>query len=271
MLRAEFPQVRVIRLAGNAGAAGGMHVGVREGLKRDPDWLWLMDDDGVPSPGCLAEQLRVAEREQYGICGPLLLNIEEPARLAFFPPARGLPEEADSLRREVGDDHLASDVPGLWNGVLVAAHVIRKIGLPKAEMFIWGEEHEYASRAASAGYALGVAIGASYYHPPYRMAGVWLVNATVRNLTLRKCHFCDPRSPRAWIYARNLGYNDWQYHGPGRVFARLVAGFVLFWREGGPAQAVTFTRYYLDGLTDRYTLEPSRDKIRARLDFRLSP
>jgi rhamnopyranosyl-N-acetylglucosaminyl-diphospho-decaprenol beta-1,3/1,4-galactofuranosyltransferase len=265
MLAAEFPQVRVIRLAGNAGAAGGMHVAVREGLKRDPDWLWLMDDDGVPSPGCLAEELRVTERERYGICGPLLLNIEDPTRLAFFPPARGLPEEAEALRREVGGDCLATGVPGLWNGVLVAAHVIHKIGLPKAEMFIWGEEHEFALRARGAGCALGVAVGASYYHPPLRMRGVWLVNATVGRRTLRKCYFCDPRSPRVWIYARNLGYNDWWHHGPGRALARLVAGFVLFSRDGGPGRALTFARYYLDGLTDRYTLEPSRESIRARL------
>jgi rhamnopyranosyl-N-acetylglucosaminyl-diphospho-decaprenol beta-1,3/1,4-galactofuranosyltransferase len=265
MLAAAFPQVRVIRLAGNAGAAGGMHVAVREGLKRDADWLWLMDDDGVPSPGCLAEQLRVAERENYALCGPLLLDIDDRSRLAFSPSSADMPQVVAALRMRLGKDHFDSRIAGLWNGTLVRAAAVRDCGAPKAEMFIWGEEHEYAHRFAKMGYRVGVAAMADYLHPKDRFPSRWVVDLKVGNTVIKKCRFCDPGSPRSTIYARNLGYNDFRYGGLGRALARLMLGIVLFGRDGGLGRALTFARYYLDGLTDRYALEPSREKIRARL------
>jgi hypothetical protein len=132
-------------------------------------------------------------------------------------------------------------------------------------MFIWGEEHEYTNRFAKMGYRVGVAASADYLHPKDRFPAKWMVDIKVGDLVIKKCRFCDPGSPRSTIYARNLGYNDFRYSGPVRALARLVAGIVLFWKNGGPGWALTFARYYLDGLTDRYTLEPSRESIRARL------
>lgn len=265
MLAAEFPMVRLLRLAGNAGAAGGMHVGVREGLALGADWLWLMDDDGVPSPGCLAEQMRVAKREGYALCGPLLLSIDAPSTLAFPPPRPNLPGSVNALRRQLGRDHLDILNLGLWNGTLVSATAAATAGLPKYEMFIWGEEREFTYRIAQHGYRTGLAINATYFHPPSRMQVFWLLNVAAGPIRLLRCAFLDPRSPRALLHARNLGFTDWRYHGIVRVAARFAGGLLVWAKCRGIAGARDFARYYLDGVRDRFSLEPSRDVLLARL------
>lgn len=265
MLAAEFPQVRVIRLAGNAGAAGGMHVGVREGLALGADWLWLMDDDGVPSRTCLAVLMNVTAREKAALVGPLIRDSERPDELAFPPPDANLPRAVEALKRTIGAEWLPTRLAGLWNGVLLSGAAARKVGLPKPEMFIWGEEHEYSYRLVKAGYRLGIALEADYFHPRYRFPGTWLLRMKVAGRAVEKCQFCDPRSPRAAIYARNLGYNDWRYHGAARAVTRIAAGIALWLRSLGPRGAVLFVRYYLDGMLDCYALDPARSAIEARL------
>src|SRR5437868_4973779 len=57
MLAAEFPRVAVRRLDTNQGGAGGFHEGIRAAYEREFDWLWLMDDDTVPTPAALERLL----------------------------------------------------------------------------------------------------------------------------------------------------------------------------------------------------------------------
>ncbi len=265
MLAAEFPTVRVVRLAGNAGAAGGMHVGAREGLALGADWLWLMDDDGVPAATCLAEQLRVAEKNNFALCGPLLLDIENPSVLAFAPSERTQSRVVNELRDHLPGDSFETLVAGLWNGTLISATAIHDVGFPKAEMFIWGEESEFTHRLASAGFRIGVAVRAEYLHPRDRFPACWLSDLLFNWQTVKKCRFCNPRSPRSLIYARNLGFNDARYHGSTRVIARLLGGILMWARHQGPRGALAFVRYYVDGATDRYRLAPSRDEILSRV------
>lgn len=138
MLAAEFPQVRVIRLAGNAGSAGGFHVGVREGLALGADWLWLMDDDGLPTARCLEKVLNVAEKEKASICGPLVVSLDDPSKLAVPLLDPNLPQSPDALRLIWQNDFHPYVKPPLFNGVLVRRDAAMRCGAPKAEMFIWG-------------------------------------------------------------------------------------------------------------------------------------
>ena len=265
MLAVDFPAVRLVRLVGNAGSAGGFHVGVREALASGADWLWLMDDDGYPAPTCLAEQLAVSEREGYALCGALLIDAEDPSRLAFPPSSPRWPTEVQALRRLLAANHFDTRVPGLWNGVVVRARAATSVGLPKAEMFIWGEEREYAQRFGRAGHRVGVALDADYFHPRDRLPARWLMSLKLGSLSVRKCCFCEPTAPRAALYARNLGFTDLRYHGWLRCLARFAAGVSLWSWTRGLKGATEFARYYLDGLTDRYELEPSRATIEHHL------
>ncbi|MFX5615039.1 glycosyltransferase, partial [Acinetobacter baumannii] len=48
MLKEEFPEVEVLRLPENQGGAGGFHEGIKRAYEAGYDWIWLMDDDGLP-------------------------------------------------------------------------------------------------------------------------------------------------------------------------------------------------------------------------------
>lgn len=261
----EFPTVRVVRLAGNAGAAGGMHVGVREGLALGADWLWLMDDDGVPAPDCLAEQLRIAQRENYALCGPVVRAIEQSDLFAFPWPGRAPPRSVTAFRQANGLDAYATAKPPLWNGTLLYADAARSYGLPKYEMFIWGEDNEYCERLHAAGLSAGIAIRADYFHPDQRDRGWWLIHVRVFSLHLRVCLMCDLCSPRFPIHSRNLGFRVWKYHGAlATIFVAALAMCRIAIR-GGFAKAARFLSYYWDGVSDRFSREPSRSALGCNL------
>ncbi len=47
-------EIHYIRMDKNTGGAGGFHEGIKRGYKAGYDWLWLMDDDTIPSSEALS-------------------------------------------------------------------------------------------------------------------------------------------------------------------------------------------------------------------------
>jgi GT2 family glycosyltransferase len=54
--RTDLP-ITLLRQTENSGGAGGFHVGVKAAYQAGHDVIWLMDDDVVAHPGCLAALL----------------------------------------------------------------------------------------------------------------------------------------------------------------------------------------------------------------------
>ena len=76
MVRERYPQVTVLRLSTNAGAAGGRAAGLRyAALERRHDWIWNFDDDSVPGESTLEKMLsagsRITEDKTLGMLAPL--------------------------------------------------------------------------------------------------------------------------------------------------------------------------------------------------------
>ena len=53
-----------------------------------------------------------------------------------------------------------------FNGVLVTRELVERIGLPREEFFIWGDDVEYRLRAERAGARVGTVVAAAV--PPPR-------------------------------------------------------------------------------------------------------
>jgi GT2 family glycosyltransferase len=131
MIGSKFPHVQYIRLPVNSGSAGGYHDGIRAALDGN-DYVWTLDDDG-------------------GLFSDTLENL-----------VHGLESLDDSLNvaaaRDTGANHQHS-MPTLleiapWKGTLFRAEVIRKIGLPEKEYFMYGEDIEYSLRLHRNGYSI---------------------------------------------------------------------------------------------------------------------
>ena len=157
--------VEVLRLSSNTGGAGGFHAGMARAVEREAELLWLMDDDGTPPPDCLADLLPHAER--YDFLGPAVVAEDAPDRLCFpirLPgTARVVHHLADVTR--AARDGLLEDVVIPFNGVLVARALVDRIGLPREEFFIWGDDVEYLWRARAAGARVATVVDSRFTHP----------------------------------------------------------------------------------------------------------
>jgi len=51
------------------------------------------------------------------------------------------------------------------NGALISRTLVQEIGLPKKEMFIWGDETEYMLRAQKKKFKIITVLNAEHYHP----------------------------------------------------------------------------------------------------------
>ena len=155
--------VHHLRLEQNSGGAGGFRAGLQLALDRGAGWLWVMDDDGrARDAGCLGTLLATAEACGAELVGALVVDVDEPARLAF--PVR----ISGRTLFEVGAVQRHGPVQGfahLFNGALIHAGLLRRIGLPDARFFIRGDEVEFLYRARRAGTGIVLDIGAEFLHP----------------------------------------------------------------------------------------------------------
>jgi rhamnopyranosyl-N-acetylglucosaminyl-diphospho-decaprenol beta-1,3/1,4-galactofuranosyltransferase len=158
-------RLRVLRLSRNTGGAGGFSAGLAAAAAGGGDLFWLMDDDGVPPPDCLATLLSADGR--YDFWGPAVVAEGDPGRLCF--PIR-LPGTATVVHRladveRVARDGVLADVVIPFNGVLVTAALVERVGLPREEFFIWGDDVEYVWRARRAGARIATLVDARFAHP----------------------------------------------------------------------------------------------------------
>jgi rhamnopyranosyl-N-acetylglucosaminyl-diphospho-decaprenol beta-1,3/1,4-galactofuranosyltransferase len=165
-LRSELATpIHVLRLERNTGGAGGFKAGIAAAVAGGAELLWLMDDDGHPPPDCLAKLLPHLDR--YDFLGPAVVAEDDTDRLCFpirIPgTARVVHDLGDVERAAVGG--LLDGVVIPFNGVLVTRELVTRIGLPREEFFIWGDDVEYLWRARAARARVATVVGSRFLHP----------------------------------------------------------------------------------------------------------
>jgi rhamnopyranosyl-N-acetylglucosaminyl-diphospho-decaprenol beta-1,3/1,4-galactofuranosyltransferase len=212
-------------LADNTGGAGGFHEGLRWAVERGADLVWLMDDDGLPDPDCLE---RLLEREgSLDFWGPVVVDEADPERLVFpirLPGGTRVVHAMDDVRA-AADDGLIRGIVIPFNGVLLTRRLVESIGLPRAEFFIWGDDHEYRLRAERNGARIATVVDARVHHPSVGSLGTPMAfGRTTYNHT--------PSDLKHYCMARNNLLNLREYAGWPHA-AAFVAKTVWFY---------TFTR-----------------------------
>lgn len=198
-------RVVVRLLPDNTGGAGGFAVGAAWALERGADLVWMMDDDGLPDPGCLPLLLA---HDDLDFWGPAVLAEQDPARLCF--PIR-LPGGTRVVHRMADVEAAAVEgrIPGVvipFNGVLVTRALVELIGVPRAEFFIWGDDVEYLWRAERAGARIATVVGAHFRHPATDDLGTpMMLGRTTYNHT--------PSDLKHYCMARNNTVNLRDYRG----------------------------------------------------------
>jgi rhamnopyranosyl-N-acetylglucosaminyl-diphospho-decaprenol beta-1,3/1,4-galactofuranosyltransferase len=217
MIAEQYPQVTILRMAENLGAAGAWAAGLSYAIfEKDYSWVWSFDDDSVPAPDALAVLLE-------GV-GSLNSMQAEVGMIAPMPVHRATETQYTPLLWR--DGFVKPDVKQMrdpvWfadlviaSGSLLRREVVEKIGLPRADFFMDFFDYEYSLRARAHGYKIAVISRAELGHE--------IGDA-------RRVRF--PGGSRLWTsYApwreyynsRNLAYAGWHLY-PNRETKRFVLG-----------------------------------------------
>ena len=232
--------------ADNTGGAGGFHDGLAWAVERGADLIWLMDDDGLPEPDCLA---RLLAQPDLDFWGPVVVDQDDPGQLVF--PIR-LPGGTRAVRRldevrAAATDGVIRDVVIPFNGVLVTRDLVERIGLPRAEFFIWGDDVEYLWRANAAGARTATVVDAEVRHPSVGDLGT-------RMMFGRTTYNHSPSELKHYCMARNNTVNLRTYRGWPHVlmFWTKTVWFYLFTRPR-PGRLSVSARAAYAGLRGDFT------------------
>lgn len=146
----------------NLGGAGGFAYGFLTALALGADAIWCADDDGRPEDSAVLASLYDCALE-HGLdeVSPVVVDKATPSDLAF-PLRRGLTWRR--TRAELGSGFLPG-IASLFNGALISATAMEKIGVPDYRLFIRGDEVEYHRRLVRSGLAFGTCLTCAYLHP----------------------------------------------------------------------------------------------------------
>ena len=240
------PSVSARTLPHNIGGAGGFHDGLAWALERGADLAWLMDDDGMPDRDCLSLLL---EREGLDFWGPAVLAEHDPTRLCFpiRLPGRTRVVHAMSEVERAAVHGLIRDVVIPFNGVLVTRELVERIGLPRAEFFIWGDDVEYLWRASEAGARVATVVAARVLHPATDDLGTPMMFG-------RTTYNHSPSDLKHYCMARNNLLNLRRYRGwpHALAFVAKTVWFYLFTKPRPGRLGMSF-RAMADALRGDFT------------------
>jgi rhamnopyranosyl-N-acetylglucosaminyl-diphospho-decaprenol beta-1,3/1,4-galactofuranosyltransferase len=190
----------------NRGGAGGFHEGLKLAVDRGADLAWLMDDDGLPDPDCL--DLLLAHAGALDFWGPVVVDEADPGRLVFpirLPGGTRVVRDTGSVA-QAATDGLLREVVIPFNGVLVTRELAQRIGYPREEFFIWGDDHEYRLRAERAGARIATVAAARVRHPSVGELGTPMMRG-------RTTYNHSPSDLKHYCMARNNTLNLRDYRG----------------------------------------------------------
>lgn len=133
----------------NSGSAGGQYTGIKIAYEKGYDWIWCLDTDVIANNDAL-EKLVETKISSENI-GFLSSNI-------YYPDGNlanaNIPELSNSydVLNMISKYHVVPILSASFGSVLFPREVIKKVGLPSKDFFIWGDDAEFTLRIIQNGF-----------------------------------------------------------------------------------------------------------------------
>ena len=211
----------------NIGSAGGFRRGMKIAHEKGFNWVWLLDQDGAVSPGCLTELLRWAEKGDI-LC-PNISDIDAPHV---------------RIPKIYANNYFGGWYPAVWcltscqirafgtHGALISKKALDMIGYYDDSFFFVGwEDYDYGYRATRVGLTIRYVGTADALHPSSRLSKIprtfrWfpvllecVTEPQVRGTHNKKTNSISPFS-QAYLESKHL--KSWQF-GASLVYSSLFA------------------------------------------------
>jgi len=167
-----FPEVILIQLENNLGAAKASNIGFKYVLDHFPDAAYVLrlDSDTVVAPNFFLQLLNGPEKsESIGILGPKIYFYDSPNQI-WYAGADAHPWHFGALNTHIGEMDSPSNsqlknVDYVWGAaMLIKRDVIQKTGGFDPDFFIYHEEIDFCRRVQTLGYNLVYVPDAHVWH-----------------------------------------------------------------------------------------------------------
>ena len=255
------PKILYLRLSSNTGGAGGFYQGMKTAYESGFDWIWVMDDDAEPNDDALERIEPSFSIRNIGGVASLTIGVDDLPQLEH----RGwleLRSSGNRLHRPIDAKALTGNMRisfASFVGLAVHRSAIERVGLPKPELFIRGDDLEYCVRLATLGPLILV--------PDSKIRHKDGVNSSYESR--RRFGYESTRVPldKLWINYFSLRNALWirrQHAGSAiaarfaaRQYLRIVLGILMF-----DSHRLLRLRFFWNAITDAWGRVFDNDKPR---------
>lgn len=167
-IAARYPSIEQVSTGRNLGFAGGMNVGIRRALDRGAELVFLVNNDTILAPECIAELVAVIQVTAADIAAPAILYAQPPDKVwSLGGRRRRFTLEIrqchnDAMLRQAKQPFAVDFVTGC--GMVIRRGCLEQVGLFDERFFMYYEDADFCLRAQQAGMSMCVVPEARMWH-----------------------------------------------------------------------------------------------------------
>lgn len=171
-----FREVKFIQAHANLGYTGGNNLGIKQALKDNADYVFILNPDTEVKPDCIQRLIVGMVNEGVAVAGSKILFADH--KTIWF--AGGIMDLANVLHghrgvdeKDKGQYEVASETDYVTGGaMMVRSDVFQKIGFLDDRYFMYYEDSDFCFRAKKAGFKIFYFPSAVIYHENAKSAGL---------------------------------------------------------------------------------------------------